>query len=60
MGPLHGLTPLKLVDAGVSRAQLVLVAIPAIPVLAILPFTLKRYLVSEKSMIGFNFVLCAW
>ena len=60
MGPLHGLTPLKLIDSGVSRAQLVLVGVPLVPVLAILPFVMKRYLVTDKSMVGFNFVLCAW
>ena len=58
-GPLNGVAPLKLMDAGVPRDKFVLTFLPTLPALCIFPFLLDRYLTKQKALGAFlRAVLC--
>lgn len=52
-GPQHGVAHLKMIDAGISRDNLVLLTIPALPLQIILSVVLRNSLVGPRSTHSF-------
>lgn len=58
--PFHTVTALKLIDAGVTRDNLVLLSMPVLMLHAIIPFIFKRYLTGPRSIDYFPRIIGFW